>query len=344
MPTTPPTLPTTHPTASPPTPLRAWWLAIRPKTLTATIAPVAVGTALAFFTGAFEALPALAALAGGLLIQIGTNLANDVLDYRRGADTAERLGPTRVVQAGLLAPRTVAWGAAAAFGGAAVIGLYLVAVGGWPILILGLASIISGVLYTAGPYPLAYVGLGDVFVMAFFGIGAVAGTYYVQALDLHPAAILLGVAVGAMSVGILTVNNLRDIETDRAAGKHTLAVRMGEARTRSYFAVVIALAFAVPLLLVIPGGLSLAPGPGIGVGPGVLLVLVAAPIAWIPVQRVRAGARGAALNPVLGLTARAQIWHAACLAVGLVANPLAELLSLAILSLIRTIQSLFGIA
>ncbi len=327
---------------TPPSPYRAWWLAIRPKTLTATIAPVAVGSALAFFTGAFEPLPALAALAGGLLIQIGTNLANDVLDFRRGADTAARLGPTRVVQAGLLTPRAVAWGAAAAFGGAALVGLYLVAVGGWPILVLGLASILSGVLYTAGPYPLAYVGLGDLFVMAFFGIGAVAGTYYVQALELSPAAILLGVAVGAMSVGILTVNNLRDIDTDRAAGKRTLAVRMGEARTRAYYAGMIALAFVIPVVQVLAGGLSLAPRPGIGIGPGALLVLVAAPIAWIPVQRVRAGARGAALNPVLGLTARAQIWHAACLAVGLVANLLAEHLFLLALTLVEAIQALAG--
>jgi len=301
-------------------PRHAWWLAIRPKTLTATIAPVAVGTALAVHAGAFRPLPALAALAGGLLIQIGTNLANDVLDFRRGADTAARLGPTRVVQAGLLSPGTVARGAAAAFGLAALIGLYLVVQGGAPILILGAASILSGVLYTAGPYPLAYIGLGDAFVMAFFGPGAVAGTYYVQAGvqagSLHPAAIPLGIAVGAMSVAILAVNNLRDVDTDRAAGKRTLAVRLGEARTRAYYAALVALAFLVPAAMVLAGGL--ADRPGWSLGPGAALVLLAIPAAARPLALVRGGARGAALNPVLGLTARAQAWHAGWLAVGLV--------------------------
>jgi 1,4-dihydroxy-2-naphthoate octaprenyltransferase len=336
------------PTTAPPAFLHAWWLAIRPKTLTATIAPVMVGSALAVSGGAFEPLPALAALAGGLLIQIGTNLANDVQDYRRGADTAARLGPTRVVQAGLLTPRAVAGGAAAAFGAATLIGLYLVAIGGWPILALGLASIIAGVLYTAGPRPLAYIGLGDPFVMAFFGVGAVAGTYYVQALAPSPAAILLGVAVGAMSVGILAVNNLRDIDTDRAAGKRTLAVRMGEARTRAYYAGLIALAFVVPVLQVLAGGLSLVPGAGgrvgsgIGLGAGALLVLVAAPVAWIPVRHVRSGASGAALNPVLGLTARAQLWHAACLAAGLIADPIVKSLLLAVVALAQRVQPLAG--
>lgn len=307
-----------NPDAPSRSPARAWLLAARPRTLTASVAPVAVGTALALDAGAFRLLPALAALAGGLLIQIGTNFANDVLDHRRGADTAERLGPTRVVQAGLLSDRAVARGAAVAFGLAALVGLYLVRVGGWPILLLGMASIASGVLYTAGPYPLAYVGLGDVFVMLFFGLAAVTGTYYVQAGALHPAAVPLGVAAGALSVAILAVNNLRDLDTDRAAGKRTLAVRIGDARTRTYYGTMLALAFVVPLAQVVAGGVG--DPPAWSLGPGAALVLLALPAAAAPLRLVRAGARGGALNPVLGLTARAQLWHTAWLCVGLVVD------------------------
>ncbi len=297
---------------------RAWWLAARPRTLTASITPVAIGTALAINAGVFRWPAALAALAGGLLIQIGTNFANDVLDHRRGADTAERLGPTRVVQAGLLSDRAVARGAAAAFGLAMLVGLYLVRAGGWPIALLGVVSIASGVLYTAGPYPLAYVGLGDVFVMLFFGLAAVTGTYYVQAGELHPAAIPLGVAAGALSVAILTVNNLRDRDTDGRAGKRTLAVRLGDARTRRYYGVMLGLAFVVPLAQVVAG--ALATPPAWALGPGAGLVLLALPAANAPLRLVRAGAAGAALNPVLGLTARAQLWHTVWLCAGLVAD------------------------
>jgi 1,4-dihydroxy-2-naphthoate octaprenyltransferase len=288
----------------------AWWLAIRPRTLPAAVAPVLVGAALAWSDQAFRPLPALAALAGALLIQIGTNLANDVLDYRKGADTAERIGPTRVVQAGLLSPRAVAGGAAASFALAAAVGLYLIlgAGGGWPILVLGLAALASGVLYTAGPYPLAYVGLGDLFVMAFFGLGAVAGTYYVQALKLTPAALGLGVAIGALATAILVVNNLRDVDTDRAAGKRTLVVRLGAPWARRYYTALIALAFALPPALVLLGWLS----------PFGLAALAALPSALPPARAVRSGASGRALLPVLGLTATLETVFALCLAAGLV--------------------------
>lgn len=291
---------------------RAWWLAIRPKTLTAAIAPVAVGAALAVRDGVFMPTPALAALVGALLIQIGTNLANDVLDFRRGADDEERLGPTRVVQAGLLSPSAVALGAAAAFGAAALSGLYLILVAGWPILVVGVAAIVSGVLYTAGPYPLAYVGLGDLFVLLFFGLAAVAGTYYVQALTVTPAGLGLGLAVGALSVAILNANNLRDIEGDARIGKRTLAVRLGQARTREYFAAVIAVALALPVLMVLIGWL----------GWPVLLVLLALPAAVSTVRPVLAGVAGRALNPVLGQTARLQMVHAALLVLGLLVDGL----------------------
>jgi 1,4-dihydroxy-2-naphthoate octaprenyltransferase len=288
---------------------RAWWLAIRPKTLTAAIAPVAVATALAVDHGVFRPLPALAALAGALLIQIGTNLANDVLDFRRGADTGERLGPTRVVQAGLLPPRRVALGAALAFGLAALAGLYLARVAGPPILVVGIASIAAGVLYTAGPFPLAYVGLGDAFVIVFFGLVAVGGTYYVQSPGpLPPAAAALGLAVGSLSAAILAVNNLRDVETDRAAGKRTLAVRLGPAVMRRYYVGLVLAAFLLPAVGAAAGALPAAS----------LLVLGAAPAALAPTRAVLAGAAGRALNGVLGQTARLQMLHAALLSLGLV--------------------------
>jgi len=284
----------------------SWWLASRPKTLAAAAAPVLVGSALAAHDGGFRLLPAAAALAGALLIQVGTNFANDVLDFRRGADDVGRLGPTRVVQAGLLSAGAVSAGAAVVYCLAAVIGLYLVRVAGWPVLVIGVTGILSGVLYTAGPYPLGYVGLGDAFVMLYFGLAAVAGTYFVQTLHLAPTAIGLGVAVGCLATAILVVNNLRDIETDRQAGKRTLAVRLGARATRGYYVFLVALAFAVPLLLS-KGGL----------GPGALLVVLGAPFGVKPARLVAGGLTGAPLNGVLGLTARLQMAHAAFLCLGL---------------------------
>lgn len=298
--------------------VRAWILAIRPKTLSASVAPVAVGSALAAWDYSFRPLPALAALAGALLIQIGTNLSNDLLDYRRGADTEARLGPIRVTQAGLLSPRSVGIGAALAFALAALIGLYLISVGGRSILIIGIASIIAGILYTAGPLPLAYVGLGDLFVMLFFGVIATGGTYYVQTGHFSPQSLLLGVAIGAMSVAILTVNNLRDIETDRAAGKRTLPSRMGDARSRVYYSSLMAIAFIIPTVLSVFRGLR--SEPGWGLGPGAILVLLAVPLISRPAAMVRSGTSGAALNPVLGMTARAQMAHAAALCLGILVD------------------------
>jgi len=290
--------------------VRVWWLGIRPRTWSASVAPVLVGAALAARDGAFRPLPVLAALAGALLIQIGTNLSNDVLDFRRGADHAERLGPTRVTQAGLLAPRSVVVGAAVAYLLAALCGLYLVHVAGRPILVVGVLAIASGVLYTAGPFPLAYVGLGDVFVLVFFGLAAVGGTYYVQALTVTPAALALGVAEGALAVAILTVNNLRDRATDSAAGKRTLPVRIGERATRQYFRLTVALAFVVPLLLV---AVRLLDWP-------VLVVVLALPQAVAVAHDVVAGATGRALNPLLGATARVQYVHALLLVAGLLVD------------------------
>jgi 1,4-dihydroxy-2-naphthoate octaprenyltransferase len=287
--------------------LARWWLAIRPKTLSAASAPVIVGAALAAHDGALRVLPALGALVGALLIQIGTNLANDVLDFRRGADHERRLGPTRVVQAGLLSARSVAIAAALTYAAAAVVGSYLATVGGWPILAIGATGIASGILYTAGPWPLAYVGLGDVFVLIFFGLAAVGGTYYVQSVRWTADATALGLAVGALAVGILAVNNLRDVETDGAAGKRTLAVRIGPRRMRIYYPLLVLAAFAIPCALVAAGRLE----------PAALLVLAAAPLAVAPVRKVAGGVAGAPLNRVLAETSRLEMGYALALSAGL---------------------------
>ena len=219
-------------TENSPSKVEVWLLAARPKTLPAAAAPVVVGTAVAISEQVFSLLPALAALLGALFIQIGTNFANDVFDFKKGADTTERLGPMRVTQVGLLTPRQVMMGMWLTFGLASVAGLYLIWIGGWPIVAIGVLSIISGIAYTGGPFPLGYKGLGDLFVFIFFGLVAVCGTYYVQAGSVTMSALALGVAVGALSVAILTVNNLRDVDNDRRAGKRTLVVRMGATPAR----------------------------------------------------------------------------------------------------------------
>lgn len=204
-----------------------WLLAIRPKTLTVSLAPIILGTSLAYHDGYCSGYYLTLTLLGALLIQIGTNLSNDYFDFQKGADTQERVGPIRVTQAGLIAPSKVKVAFILAFGLAICVGILLVIRGGWVILAIGLASIISGIAYTAGPYALAYLGLGELFVLIFFGPIAVAGTYYIQTLNFSWIAFLAGIAVGLLACAILVVNNLRDIEQDRTAHKKTLAVRFG---------------------------------------------------------------------------------------------------------------------
>jgi 1,4-dihydroxy-2-naphthoate octaprenyltransferase len=218
---------TAKPTPTTLSPLQVWMLAARPKTLPAAAAPVIVGSAAAFVDGAFQPLPALAALLAALLLQIGANLANDVFDFHKGADTQERLGPVRVTQSGMLSPEQVMGGMWVTFGLAALLGLYLAWVGGWPIILIGVASIAAAILYTGGPFPFGYYGLGDLFVFIFFGLVAVCGTYYIQVAALTPLAIWSSIPMGLLITAILVVNNLRDIDTDRQAGKRTLAVRLG---------------------------------------------------------------------------------------------------------------------
>jgi 1,4-dihydroxy-2-naphthoate octaprenyltransferase len=228
-----------------------WWLAIRPRTLPAAASGVVMGTALAWRDGKFNLLPALAALLVALLLQIGSNVANDVFDFERGADTAERQGPLRVTQAGLLTPAQVKRGMWIIFGLAAICGLYLASLRGWTVIWIGLAAILSAIAYTGGPFPLGYYGLGDLFVFIFFGLASVAGTYYVQVGSVSAAAWWMSVPVGLMITAILVVNNLRDIENDRAAGKHTLAVRMGAQATKVEYILFFAISYLLLPVLVV---------------------------------------------------------------------------------------------
>jgi 1,4-dihydroxy-2-naphthoate octaprenyltransferase len=228
---------------------RAWALAARVPTLPAAVAPVVVGSAAAAHDGQFEWIGAAGALIVSLAIQIGTNFSNDAFDFLRGADTSRRLGPPRVTQAGLLPARVVLVGAYLCFGLAAVVGAYFVAQYGWPILIAGLLSIASGLAYTGGPWPIAYHALGELFVFVFFGLVAVAGTTFVQTGRVTPLALGAAVPVGLLCTAILIVNNLRDIETDRAAGKRTLAVLLGPGRTRALYLACLAAAAASPAIL-----------------------------------------------------------------------------------------------
>jgi 1,4-dihydroxy-2-naphthoate octaprenyltransferase len=282
-------------------------LAARPKTLPAAAAPVIVGTAVALNEGVFRFSPALAALLGALLIQIGTNFANDVFDFKKGADTTERLGPIRVTQAGLLSPNQVMAGMWLTFGLATIAGLYLVAVGGWPIVVIGLLSIASGIAYTGGPYPLGYHGLGDLFVFIFFGLIAVCGTYYVQAGTVSPAAIWVAFPVGFLATAILVVNNLRDIETDRAAGKKTLAVRFGRKGAQLEYLLLLGLAYIAPALMWVAGVSTL----------WLLLTWLSLPLMRSLIQLVRR-AKGRLLNQALAGTARLELVYSLLLSAGLV--------------------------
>ena len=216
-------------------PLRIWAMAARPRTLPAAIAPVLVGTALAGSEGSSGRSPSARRWSGSVFIQIGTNLSNDYSDARRGADTEERLGPVRVTAGGLVPPRKVLVATWLAFAIAVAAGAYLIALVGWELLAIGAASILAGVLYTGGPRPYGYEGLGELFVFGFFGVVAVTGSYYVQTEELTWLALALSVPVGLLAAAILVVNNIRDVDTDRRAGKRTLAVRLGRDRARRLF-------------------------------------------------------------------------------------------------------------
>lgn len=288
-------------------PVQIWLLAARPKTLPAAAAPVVAGTAVAIREGVFSPGPALAALFGALLIQIGTNLANDVFDYKKGADTTERLGPVRVTQAGLLEPEQVLAGMWTAFGLAALAGVYLVIVAGWPVVVIGVFSILAGIAYTGGPFPLGYNGLGDVFVFIFFGLVAVCGTYFVQAQTVSAGAVWAAVPMGLLATAILVVNNLRDIETDAKAGKRTLAVRLGAGAARLEYDLLVGGAFLCPLVMWLTGNASA----------WVLLTWLLILRAALLIRSIHVE-KGRVLNKALAGTGRMELEFAMLLAIGLV--------------------------
>jgi 1,4-dihydroxy-2-naphthoate octaprenyltransferase len=274
--------------------MRIWAMAARPRTLPAAIAPVLVGTAAAIeWVGELPRVGAFfAALVGSIFIQIGTNLANDYSDAKRGADTVDRLGPVRVTSAGLVAPQRVLVATWVAFGVAVACGIYLTAVAGIVILLIGTVSIAAGVLYTGGPRPYGYAGLGEVFVFLFFGLVAVNGSYYVQVEELQALPLGLSISVGFLATAILVVNNVRDIETDRRAGKNTLAVRVGRANAVVLYRLLIVGAYVVLPIALLAGEASMLP----------LIGLLSLPLAIGPLRTMSNRTDGPSLNAALAGT------------------------------------------
>ena len=295
---------------------RAWAMAARPQTLPAGSAPVIVGTGLAVHDGVFAPVAALFALVGALLLQVGTNFANDYYDAVRGADTDDREGFTRVTAGGIIEPESVRRAMFGTFGLAILSGVYLVYVGGLPILVVGLASVAAGITYTGGPLPYGYRGLGDVFVFVFFGLVAVAGTYYVQAVatplplgvpegTVPAAAVVAGLPAAGLSTAILVVNNIRDRETDAAAGKRTLAVILGYRASRFEWTALVGMAYVVPVVFRLDGYPST-----------VLLPLATAPLAAAVGRTVWTRTGGEALNPALERTGKLLFAHSVLFAAG----------------------------
>jgi len=283
-------------------------MAARLRTLPAAVAPVFIGTALAVHDGELDGLAFAAALLGALFIQVGTNLSNDYSDARRGADTEDRLGPVRVTAGGLVPPRRVLVATYVTFGLAVLCGIYLIVVAGWVLLAIGAASILAGVLYTGGPRPYGYAGLGEVFVFLFFGVVAVAGSYYVQTQDVVWQAFAASVPVGLLCAAILVVNNVRDLDTDRRAGKRTLAVRLGRERTRVLFAAMIAVSYLALAALV--AGLSW----------WTLLPLLTVPLALRLIETVRTRTDGPSLNGALAQAGMLELAFCVLLAAGILAS------------------------
>jgi len=287
--------------------LRIWLMAARPRTLPAAIAPVLVGTALAGFGHVFHPLRFLAALLGAIFIQVGTNLSNDYSDARRGADADDRLGPVRVTAGGLVPPKQVLVATYVSFGLAVLAGVYLIVVAGWLLLVIGAASILAGVLYTGGPRPYGYEGLGELFVFLFFGVVAVAGSFYVQVTHLDWEAFALSVPVGLLAAAILVVNNIRDIDSDRRASKRTLAVKLGRTNTRWLFAAIVYGAFLLAPVTWIFGPLK----------PWLMLTWLALPLATALVRIVRTHTDGPSLNGALARSGMLQLVFCVLLSAGL---------------------------
>jgi 1,4-dihydroxy-2-naphthoate octaprenyltransferase len=283
-----------------------WLLAIRPKTLPAAVGPIAVGSAVAFADGQFRPLPAFFCLLGALLLQIGVNLANDYFDCKNNIDSKERLGPVRVTQSGLISPIAVKRGMMVCLFLAAMVFFYLALVGGWPIVLIGIASVLAALAYSGGPYPLASHGLGEIFVFIFFGLVAVGGTYLVQAGELTWMVLLAAVPPGLLITAIMVVNNLRDIDTDSKAGKKTLAVILGRGRTIALYKLLLILSYLVPLAMVSAGIATIL----------ILLPMLTLPLAWLTTKRI-SSEKGASLNDLLALTAKLSLLYSLLFAVGL---------------------------
>ncbi|MBM3162615.1 MAG: 1,4-dihydroxy-2-naphthoate polyprenyltransferase [Chlorobi bacterium] len=286
-------------------PVQAWMLAIRPKTLPAGAVPVVLGSALAAADGRFRILPALVALVCALGIQVATNFINEIYDFRKGADTAERLGPTRTVAAGIISEQVMIRVSVSLVAVVFLLGMYLVHIAGWPIFLVGVLSLLFAWAYTGGPYPIAYSGLGDLFVFVFFGLVAVGGTYYVQASVLSFPVLLAAAAPGAFSVNILLVNNIRDIATDRTVGKMTLPARIGGDNARKLYVLLTLLAYVVPVLVWLEGYSVWG-----------LFSLGSFPLALGMIRKLH-GSEGRELNSVLAGTGKVMTIHGLLFSVGL---------------------------
>jgi 1,4-dihydroxy-2-naphthoate octaprenyltransferase len=291
------------------TPGRVWWSAVRPATLAASVSPVLAGTAVAIHEGGIRTGAGLGALVVAVAMQVGVNFANDYSDFVRGADTPRRVGPVRAAASGVVAPQQVRLAAVVAFAIAGVAGLALSLATDWRLLPVGGACLLAAWLYTGGPRPYGYLGLGELFVFVFFGLVATCGTVYVETLRVTPLAVLAGCGMGCLATAILVLNNLRDIETDAAAGKRTLATRIGRDRTLALLLVLVCAAFAVPIVMFLTGLAAVT----------VMLVHFAIPIAAVPVRTAFVGRSGPALVTALKRMAAAEIAYALLLAAGLLA-------------------------
>lgn len=298
--------PTTSPTERPSI-WSLWFLAARPKTLPASIAPILVGSAVAIHEGGFHLVTAMMALLTALLLQISANFANDALDFKRGADTAERTGPTRIVASGYVSPEAVLRATALTLVLATLSGLYLVWRGGWPFLALGVFALICAVAYTGGPWPLAYLGLGEVFVFIFFGPIAVTGTAYLQTMDFTALSLAASIPTGAMAICILIVNNVRDLEQDRRAHKHTVAVRIGDRASRREYVLIQQLTLILPFVFWSIGWLNA----------WALLTVLSWPLCW-QLWRQIGDWQGAKLNATLGATGRASLIFSGLFSIALI--------------------------
>jgi len=288
------------------TQLSSWILAVRPKTLPAAVGPVFVGSAVAVNDLSFQFVPALACLAGAILLQIAVNLANDYFDYKNAIDSEERLGPTRVTQSGLIPPAHVKMAMVLSLVLAGLVFFYLSLVGGWPIVILGVLSLLASLAYSGGPFPLASNGLGELFVFLFFGLAAVCGTYFVQTGLVTKLAVAAAVPPGLLITAIMVVNNLRDIETDRKAGKNTLAVILGRRNTIIEYRLLLVFSYLVPVVLFWQYGTGLF----------MLAPLLTLPSAWMLIMSINRES-GRALNEILGRTAKLSMFYCFLFSLGL---------------------------